>query len=183
MIDDKRAFLRTLAHACHTSHCWVRTPKGPRRIDQTFGEVQLSEHIAGTRVYGLCPIKPGEMTTRVGLLDLDSHKGETPWAQMMATADKLRMVMELDGMRPVMFRSSGGSGVHIMLLWEQVQDAFTVREYLRQTLCTCGLIPGAKGVGVGEVEVFPKQDFVPPDGYGSMFILPLGGGTRSEWLP
>jgi hypothetical protein len=50
-----------------------------------------------------------------------------------------------------------------------------VREFLRGVLADVGLRPGTRGVVHGEVEVFPKQDSVGPDGWGNQFILPLAG--------
>jgi hypothetical protein len=53
---------------------------------------------------------------------------------------------------------------------------------LRTILDACGLAPGTAGVSKGQVEVFPKQDEVPADGFGSMFVLPLSPATKSELL-
>lgn len=166
----------------HLGHCWRRTKDGPRRIDEVFDPVKLSEHAAGTNVYGLCPIAPGTDTTRVALLDLDSHKGEIEWSDMRNLADTIAMCLEEDGYRPILFRSTGGMGIHLYLLWDTPQDAYSVRTMLRTTLRTCGLEDGTGGVVKGQVEVYPKQDEVPADGYGSMFVLPLSPATKSERL-
>lgn len=180
--DELAAQLRPLASRMSHAHCWVKTAEGPRRIPERFDETKLSEHVMGSRVYGLCPIAPGESTTRVACIDLDSHKGEVPWARMREVADMVALALELEGLAPVIFRSSGGSGVHLYVVWEAPQDAFSVREVLRGALERAGLRPGTGGVAKGEGEIFPKQDAVPADGYGSMFVLPLGGGTKSERL-
>jgi hypothetical protein len=47
-----------------------------------------------------------------------------------------------------------------------------VREMLKAALAPCNFKSGTKGVAHGEVEIFPKQNEVKSDGYGSMFILP-----------
>lgn len=171
-----------LVDRCHLGHCWIKTNNGPRRIDETFSLAKLNEHVTGANTYGLCPIAPGHDVTRAACLDFDSHKGETPWDQMRNIADTVCMTLEEDGHHPAMFRSGGGSGVHVYLLWEEPQDAHSVRQYLSAVLKRCGLSPGTKGVSSAEVEVFPKQDAVPGDGYGSMFYIPLGRATKSEHL-
>lgn len=158
----------------------MKTANGPRRIDEAFTEVYLSEHVMGVKAYGLCPIAPGTSTTRAACLDLDSHKGATPWPEMLRTAEMLIVSLELDGYMPMAFKSSGGQGIHIYLIWDKDQDAYSVREMLRSTLAGCGLASGTKGVAKGEVEVFPKQDEVPSDGFGNMFILPLAGNSQSS---
>lgn len=176
------AAVRPLADRCWHGHCWVKTPDGPRRVDQQFTEVQLSEHVTGARAYGLCPIAPGTSTTRAACLDLDSHKGATSWQQMTDTAQLLCEALQEDGYMPTAFRSSGGAGVHIYLVWDAPQDAYSVRRMLTGTLALCGLASGTGGVFKQQVEVFPKQDEVPADGYGSMFILPLAGKSQSASL-
>lgn len=184
------ASLRPLSDRCWHGHCWVKTPNGPRRIDDTFTAVHLSEHVMGAKVYGLCPIAPGTSVTYAACLDFDSHKGETPWPEMWRTAELVIATLELDGYTPMAFRSSGGAGIHVYLIWDKEQDAYSVREMLRGVLASCGLASGTAGVSKGEVEVFPKQDDVPVDGFGNMFILPLAGKSQSTpltepfvWVP
>lgn len=184
--DEVITLLRPLVERLHRGHCWVRRPKvkKPSHIPDPFDEVKLREHVAGGFLYGLCPIAPGESTTKVALLDFDAHGGEsdTPWEEMRRVADAVAFALEQDGYRPTLFRSSGGRGVHLFLLWDAPQDAYSVREMLREALASCGLESGTGGVARGAVEIFPKQDAVPASGFGSMFILPLGAGTRSELL-
>lgn len=159
-------------------HCWVKTPDGPRRIAEPLDDGKVQLHLAGKRAYGACPIAPGTSTTRLALLDLDSHKGETPWEEMLSIAESITVQLQVREMNATLWRSSGGSGIHIFLLWDTEQDAFSVRESMRQVLADCLLASGTGGVAKGEVEIFPKQDAVPSDGYGSMFILP--GAGKSE---
>ena len=138
--------------------------------------------------YGLCPIAPGTSTTRVALFDFDSHKGEVSLDDMIAHAERVRAALRLAS---TMFTSSGGKGIHLYIVWDEPQDAYSVRQHMRDVLERCGFKPGTGGVVKGEVEIFPKQDSVPADGFGSMFILPFAGsskhlanpGERLEWQP
>lgn len=185
--EQLAALLRPLVARMHTGHCWRKTSDGPRRIAEPFDELKLSEHVAGTNAYGLCPIAPGTDTTRVGMLDFDSHGGETPWEEMLATAEVVADSLRASGYAPILFRSSGGKGVHLYLVFDAPQDAYSLRCMLRATLEGCGLTPGTKGVHAHEVEIFPKQDSVPADGFGSMFVLPFTRnaepiGAFTEWV-
>jgi hypothetical protein len=173
-----RQILETLSASMNTSHCWVKTADGPRRIAEPFTAVKLNEHLSKTKAYGLCPIKPGENTTRTAILDLDSHKGQTDWPTMLTAARALESSLLLDGYYPKLFRSSGGNGIHIWLYWADPQDAYSVREMLKEHLAHCGLGSGAGGVSAGQVEVFPKQNDVGVNGYGSMVILPFTGKSE-----
>ncbi|WP_082710138.1 MULTISPECIES: phage/plasmid primase, P4 family [Burkholderia] len=160
-----------------TSHCWVKRDGAPSHICRPLTEDKLAHHVNGGPAYGVAQIAPGESTTRVALLDLDSHKGETPWPDMQAAALRIMAQLEAKGLRPIPFRSSGGAGLHIYLLWDEPQDAYSVRAALRATLAACGLRDGTKGLAAGQVEVFPKQNSVPSDGFGNMFVLPLAGAS------
>ena len=52
-----------------------------------------------------------------------------------------------------------------------------MRRALADVLHDCGLKPGTGGVSEGEIEIFPKQDSVPIDGFGNMFVLPLAAAS------
>src|SRR5574341_1011542 len=148
-----------------------------RRVPLT--DERLAQHLNGGPARGVCPIKAGESVTMVALLDFDSHGGETGWGEMAATAAGVADTLALAWGAPVVaFRSSGGRGVHLYLLWDEPQDAYSVREWLRGVLQACGLKSGTRGVVNGEVEIFPKQDEVPLGGFGNQFILPLAGASE-----
>jgi predicted P-loop ATPase len=160
-----------------TSHCWVKRDGKMSHTRKPLTDAKLAHHCNGGPAYGAAQIEPGASTTLIACLDLDSHKGETPWPEMQAVALKVMAAMEQFGMRPIPFRSSGGSGMHIYLLWDSPQDAYSVRYGLRTVLEMCGLRSGVGGVSRGEVEIFPKQNSVPADGFGNMFVLPLAGAS------
>jgi hypothetical protein len=149
---------------------WTRDALTPER---------LAKHCNGGPARGVCPIKAGESVTLVALLDFDSHGGEVGWPEMSAVVQRVASVLEIAwSAAPILWRSSGGRGVHLMLLWEHPQDAHSVRRWLSDVLAACGLRNGSGGVGVGQVEVFPKQDRVAADGFGNQFILPLAGASE-----
>ena len=145
---------------------WTREP---------LTEARLYKHLNGGPARGVCPIKAGEATTMVGLYDLDSHKGETSWADMVKVAAGLLGSLESHGMKPIAFRSSGGRGIHVFLLWDDPQDAYSVRKFMSDAIEAMGFRNGTAGVACNEIEIFPKQDSVPVDGFGNQFILPLSG--------
>ncbi|MEO6364030.1 MAG: hypothetical protein ABIO71_12430 [Caldimonas sp.] len=148
---------------------WTREP---------LTTANLTEHVSGGVARGVSQIHAGESTTRVAVLDFDSHGGETPWAEMAAKAAEVADVAELmHGLRATAWRSSGGRGVHLYFLWDAPQDAYSVRELLREVLGVCGLGVGTGGVSKGFVEVFPKQSEVASDGFGNQVVLPLAGAS------
>ena len=140
----------------------------------------MAKHLNGGPARGVCPIREGESVTLVALLDFDSHKGESSWQEMLDSATRVSFALESQGYPSTMFRSSGGKGVHLYLLWDHAQDAASVRAMLREQLEMLGLREGAGGVRAGQVEIFPKQDSVAVGGFGNQFILPLAG--KSEFL-
>ncbi len=139
----------------------------------------LARHLNGGPARGVSFIKPGEAVTMVALLDFDSHGGETPWGEMCAVAANVVDALTLAwGAEPLAFRSSGGRGIHIYLVWDEPQDARSVRAWLAGVLAACGLKNGTKGVQAGQVEIFPKQASVPVDGFGNQVILPGSGASE-----
>ncbi|WP_081055914.1 VapE domain-containing protein [Burkholderia pseudomultivorans] len=174
--SDLAAALAPIVSRVRTSTCCVkRLGKHPERIEQPLTADRLAHHVNGGPAYGVYPMQPGSDVTLVGLLDLDSHKGETPWHEMQDTAVRILTAASAVGLQGIPFRSSGGAGIHIYFLWDAPQDAYSVRQALRRVLGECGLQDGTKGVAAGQVESFPKQSSVPHDGYGNMFVLPLAG--------
>lgn len=177
---EKVAALMPLVSKIHRGHCWIKGADGPRRISEPLDDFKIAEHVQGRKAYGACPIAPGENTCRVALLDFDSHKGETPWNEMLEVARTVAFALEQEGYAPILFRSSGGNGVHLYLLWDEPQDAYSVRVTLADVIAALGYKSGTGGVANKQIEIFPKQDEVPLDGFGSMFVLPYAG--KSEYL-
>jgi predicted P-loop ATPase len=160
-----------------TSHCWVKRDGKMSHTRRALTDDKLAHHVNGGPAYGAAQIEPGASTTLIACLDLDSHGGETPWSEMQETGLRIMSACEGMGFCPIPFRSSGGRGMHIYFLWDSPQDAYSVRYGLRAVLEICGLRSGVAGVSRGEVEVFPKQNSVPADGFGNMFVLPLAGAS------
>lgn len=172
------AALLPLVRRVRTDVTAVKKSDGSRWTREPLTRERLARHCNGGPARGVCFIKPGESVTMVALLDFDSHGGETDWTGMSVTVGRVVDVLELvHGMSPVLFRSSGGRGVHLYLLWDAPQDAYSVRQFLKGVLESVGLKDGARGVVNGEVEVFPRQDEVGEKGYGNQVILPLSGAS------
>lgn len=175
------AALEPLVRRVRTDVTAIKRADGSRWTREPLTVERLAAHLNGGPARGVCAIKPGESVTLVGLLDFDSHRGEVTWPAMSEAVGRVVDALVLGwGMNPILFRSSGGAGVHLYLLWDEPQDAYSVREFLRDVLASVGLEAGTGGLGAGQVEVFPKQDAVPAGGMGNQAILPLAG--RSEWL-
>lgn len=140
---------------------------------------RLMKHVNGSGpARGCCPIKEGEAVTMLALLDLDSHKGEIDWPAMATWAERISDAAGMHGLEAIPFRSSGGNGIHLIFVWDEPQDARSVRCLLRDVLASVALRDGTGGLMKGEVEIFPKQDRVPVGGRGNQFILPLAGASE-----
>lgn len=172
LMDTLRPILDRVRRDDHAA----KGPNGAYRVGAPLTDELMQAHLDGSdRPRGAYIIAPGTSTCRLALLDLDSHRGATSWEEMLVVTARVCEALSAAGFAPVPWRSTGGRGVHIYMVWTEPQDAYSVRMALREVLETCGLKPGTGGVSKGEVEVFPKQDAVPANGYGNMFILPLAG--------
>jgi hypothetical protein len=175
MTDLTTDALQPLVSRVRTDVHWKKDGGPPMCVKKPLTDAKLVSHLDGGPARGVCPIKAGESTTRVAVLDLDSHKGETSWADMFTVGDNVSRLLLEQGLRTVPFASSGGKGIHLYMLWDEPQDAYSVRCLLREVLENLGITDGAGGVSNNQVEIFPKQDSVPLDGFGNMFILPYSG--------
>ena len=176
-IDDPRMRLLTqILKRARTSDHWVVPPgNAPSHRRSQLTDDVLGAHLTGAYKVGACPMERGASTTRLALFDLDSHGGETDWSTMCGVASEIIASAASHGLRAIPVRSSGGQGIHLLFMWNDPQDARSVRDLLGQVLDECGLKNGTRGVRQYEVEIFPKQDSVPAGGWGSMFVLPFAG--------
>lgn len=183
MTDPRLDALVAIARHCWRGAHWQRKPGShPSHVKEPLKFTHLERHLTPAGPYiGLAPIVPGTSETRIALLDMDSHKGEVEFGRMGAMARLIAVELKHLGLTPMAFRSSGGQGIHLLMLWDEPQDAHSVRHLLTEALAASGHKPGVKGVQAGEVEIFPKQDSVPADGCGSMFILPFAGKSEVLW--
>lgn len=135
----------------------------------------MAKHLNGGPGRGCAFIQPGQSVTMTGTYDLDSHKGEVTWEQMVSVAGELIDALQFMGMNPVPFTSSGGSGIHIIIIWDTPQDAYSVRKFMTSVLGSIGFTDGTGGVDKKQIEVFPKQDSIDIGSHGNQCILPLAG--------
>lgn len=173
--DNTGGVLAPIISRVVTSHCWLKRDGVMKHLAVPLTQARVLEHLAGTHAYGVAQIEPGTSTTRIALLDFDSHKGEVSWEDMQALAVDVMGALDNADLPAAPFRSSGGAGIHLCILWDTPQDAYSVRKRLEAILSTVGLTPGVGGVAKSQVEIFPKQNSVPENGFGNMFILPLSG--------
>lgn len=174
-IEKLIAALEPLTSRARTDVTAVKGENGMAWTREALTTVRLKRHLDGGPARGVCPIKEGESTTRIALFDLDSHGGDTSWPVMVEYAQNIAYAAEALGIHLTAFRSSGGRGIHLFAVWDEPQDAYSVRQHLKLLLLNMGLKDGAKGLVANEVEVFPKQDSVPEGRFGNQFILPLAG--------
>lgn len=145
------------------------------RTDDPITSSLIRKHLNGGPARGVYPILPGESVCRIALLDLDSHKGETSWKDMTSEAMKVIKACAQKGLEIIPWRSSGGKGVHLYILWDEPQDAYSVRSLLEEVLASIGYKNGTGGVASQQIEIFPKQDKVEEGRFGNQFFLPLTG--------
>jgi len=152
--------------------------KPPRWTNRPITRDAIMRHLNGGPSIGACPIEQGESTTRIAVFDIDDHEGALDWEHIKTTVANICEELTRRGYMPTAFRSAGGKGAHIYVMWSEPQDAYSVRQEMRDVLAQLDLHDGAGGISRLQVEVFPKQDKVPVDGKGNMFILPLARKSR-----
>lgn len=118
----------------------------------------LMSHLSGDFGVGICPVTT-DGKCLFGVLDIDYYKG------------KIRKMLDIirDYQLPLVpFRSKSG-GLHCYLFLSRGVSAKTIRDTLNLIIRVFSL---DKMYGEEKVEVFPKQDKVTEDGFGSSITLP-----------
>lgn len=118
----------------------------------------LMSHLSGEFGVGICPVTT-DGKCLFGVLDIDYYKG------------KIRKMLDIirDYQLPLVpFRSKSG-GLHCYLFLSRGVSAKTIRDTLSLIIKVFSL---DKMYGEEKVEVFPKQDKVTEDGFGSSITLP-----------
>lgn len=118
----------------------------------------LMSHLTGEFGVGICPVTT-DGKCLFGVLDIDYYKG------------KIRKMLDIirDYQLPLVpFRSKSG-GLHCYLFLSRGVSAKTIRDTLNLIIKVFSL---DKMYGEEKVEVFPKQDKVTEDGFGSSITLP-----------
>ncbi|NML84301.1 VapE domain-containing protein [Polaromonas sp.] len=173
----KRELLRALTERARQDRCACKDHGAiPKWADYPLTEKHIDAHLDGRRGCGIGLMSPGQSTTKIALLDLDSHNGETTFDDMLLTAERLCAGLKNTCLRPTAFRSSGGAGIHLWMIWDTLQDAYSVRRTLVTVLAIEGFSEGTGGIAAGQVEIFPKQERLNASGPGSngnMAILPF----------
>lgn len=118
----------------------------------------MLSHLNGEFGVGICPVMT-DGKCRAGVIDIDYYKG------------KIRKMLDIirDYQLPLVpFRSKSG-GLHCYLFLSRGVSAKTIRDTLSLIIKVFSL---DKMYGEEKVEVFPKQDKVTEDGFGSSITLP-----------
>lgn len=158
----------------------------------------LAHHLNGGPRRGCALIPEGSDVCATAVVDIDAHAGE-PWEAVVAAACAISDALAEQGMPVQPFRSSGGKGMHLWMVWEQAVPARDVRAAVRACVEWAGFKEGTGGVGKRQVEIYPRQDSVGVGKRGSLVWLPLAGesvpvtlgdggaviGRRedAEWMP
>lgn len=168
-----------------TSHHWYKKDGEIWHSKKPITERTIERHLTTGPVIGACPIQPGDHRTRLALFDIDNHAAKDGTVLdehvVLTHVCQLEMACMSRGLVPNTLVSSSGSGYHMLFLFDELVDAYSLRVLLKSVLTDCGLTSGVKGLRNNQVELFPKQASVPIDGVGSMFVLPFGFGTQSKW--
>ena len=118
----------------------------------------ITSHLNGDFGVGICPVNT-EGKCRFGVIDIDYYK-----AKIHKVLDFIR-----EYQLPLLpFRSKSG-GVHLYLMLSKAINAKAVRETLMEIVRTFAL---DKLYGEEKVEIFPKQEKITQEGFGSAITLP-----------
>ncbi|MGB5215610.1 MAG: hypothetical protein WBN88_18450, partial [Anderseniella sp.] len=131
----------------------IPQPLSPKAIDEHLSRTN-PEHSLGA--YLLRDLEGP--TGHIIVFDFDDHDGDNQ-EQTDATAFEFSLMLKKLQCPHMVFRSGGGHGYHIYLVFEEAHQKSWLRAVGKHLLCEMAkLKEGTKGVVAGEVEIFPKGD-------------------------
>jgi hypothetical protein len=145
-----------------------------QHLDEPLTDALLCRHLKGEIALGQYLMQPGSNTTLFAAYDFDDHAGAVPWDQMAAIALRIKTAARQRGLYASAVRSGGGRGIHLLFRWDGGQVARDVRKVMAAILEDEGFVEGSGGIAEGQIEIFPKQGHVAPDGFGSLIALAFG---------
>ena len=154
------------AHIVHDGQGWAT-------VKSALSKSQYLRHLSGDARYGVPLVKQGTGSTMMAMIDIDDHDGTAGWEKVSRWASQILDVLDDVGLQGNCYRSGGGNGINIWIMFDSPQAAAKVREAIRVPLLVqLGLSNGAGGINKMEVEIFPKQNHVAADEGGSCASLP-----------
>lgn len=176
-VEIKRAAIQPILDRIRRVDHWVvRKGCSPGHRARPLTDTLITDHLSDNgQGIGACPMERGSSTTRIAVLDLDDHDKKLSWGDMVGIAREIASAGCLLDVDFVAFRSRGGRGIHLVAIWMEPQEARDLRAHLAVVLISCGYSNGTKGAQAKQIEIFPKQDAIPTDGWGNMFVLPGSG--------
>lgn len=128
------------------------------QVKETVDQELMLSHLEGEFGVGICPVNT-EGKCSFAVIDIDYYKG------------RIRKVLDFirDYQLPLLpFRSKSG-GLHVYLMLSKSASAKSVRQVLSEIVKIFAL---DKLYGEEKVEIFPKQDKITAEGFGSAITLP-----------
>ena len=162
---NAEALVKLLASLGRTDFYCEFTGRGYRTRNAALSEEVVIGHLTGRQPIAIYPVIGDQ--TRIAVLDFDNHDNELTFDEMGARVLQLVHDLISTGLRPLAFRSGGGAGIHIWLVWKEPQKARSTRRLLTRIAARHGLKIGTGGLKAGEVEIYPKQDRVEDDQVGA----------------
>lgn len=168
----------------HRSDTFSRQQKDGsyNRVSAPITAKVLEDHLTGDITIGVYQIDPATMTVKWLCFDFDGE-------------DRIELKGLLGGVRSsaitlgvpkeaMLVEDSGRRGYHLWLFFAQPAPLVFARRFGENILAGAKL--GGEIKTKGSIELFPKQDQLPADGFGNLVKLPLGihqkSGGRGQFL-
>lgn len=149
---------------------------------QQFTPDHVAEHLAGFASYGTYVIRPEDNTVSYIVFDLDITD-EVALATIAGLAEAMLLKAtggDLDSHKALLCEFSGNKGYHVWLFFDEPIPAAEARRWVSAEFMPSWREAAHENGWPGDLEVFPKQDNVPENGYGNLVKIPLGVHAVSQ---
>ena len=144
---------------------WSKSKEDWGTVKEPLPENWQETHLANGPHYGTHFVLGDRC--HAAMIDIDDHDGTRGWQWVTEVAADIMDALDAVGMVGHPFRSRGGKGINIWMIWADTQQAAGVRVAIKRLLAQAEYSESA-----GTIEVFPKQDSVPEGELGNAACLP-----------
>jgi len=135
--------------------------------DELVNDELIGKHITGEKSIAIYPITPNENTCSFGVLDLDLK--DTNLAKSVSTSFDYFKI-------PFCLEESKSKGYHFHVFFDEPVLASKVKRLLEIVKEHSAIANNDKA------EIFPKQENISDEGYGSAILLPFSGTVSEPFL-
>lgn len=145
-----------LAALANRSQFAVKRGKKYEKISRMLTDADITAHLTTASSASIYPLVGNY--TQIGVFDVDDHEELAGWKSVESYTQRITNALDSRSVHYAVYRSGGGQGIHVWVLWRSPQPANLARRFLTQIREEVVLSGTSENWEHVVCELFPKQD-------------------------